>query len=292
MSEPSTYYPPPQPQHSNVKTALAGGALAALLVSNVYLFIQIHDMKTDAAKSRDAVESEIEALKESSSTITATSRKHEQVLRDELENTRRQANMAASEVKKEALSYAEQQAKRLESAQREQAQKVSGDIAEVKESANSANAKIADVSGDVTNVKQQVASTKTDLDKTISDLKKVTGDLGVQSGYIATNGKEIAALRRLGERNYVEFKLSKAKAPQKIGDVSLLLKKADPKKNRFTLELTADDKSTEKRDRTINEPIQFLMARAKQPYEIVVNEVRKDMIVGYIAEPKEQTPRN
>lgn len=292
MSEPTAYYPPPQPPQSNVKTALAGGALAALLVSNVYLFIQIHDMKTDATKARDSVESEIEALKESSSNITASSRKREQQLRDEVEAARRKASQETGEARKELLSYADKQAKKLEQEQAASVQKVSGDIAEVKEVANSANAKIADVSGDVTNVKSQVATQKTEIDKTISDLKKVTGDLGIQTGYIATNGKEIAALRRLGERNYVEFKLAKAKSPQKVGDVSLLLKKTDPKKNRFTVELIADDKSTEKRDRTINEPIQFLMARAKQPYEIVINEVRKDMIVGYIAEPKEQTPRN
>ena len=125
-----------------------------------------------------------------------------------------------------------------------------------------------------------------------AELKKVTGDLGVTSGYVATNGKEIAALKRLGERNIIEINLSKAKQPQRVGDISLLLKKADPKRNRYTIEVVADDKTTEKKDRTINEPVQFYVAKAKQPYEIVINQVKKDQIVGYLATPKDQIARN
>jgi len=125
-----------------------------------------------------------------------------------------------------------------------------------------------------------------------AELKRVTGDLGVTSGYVATNGKEIAALKRLGERNIIEINLSKAKQPQRVGDISLLLKKADPKRNRYTIEVVADDKTTEKKDRTINEPVQFYVAKAKQPYEIVINQVKKDQIVGYLATPKDQIARN
>jgi len=149
------------------------------------------------------------------------------------------------------------------------------------------------VNGEVSNVKTQVASTRSELEKTIGDLKKVTGDLGVQSGYIATNGKELAALKRLGERNYFEFNLAKAKTPQKVGDITLLLKKTDPKKNKYTLEVFADDKMTEKKDKNINEPIQFYVAKAgRQPYELVINEVKKDVVKGYLATPKDQIARN
>ena len=295
MTEPTAYHLPPDPGGSNVKTALIGGALAALLVSNVYLFVQIHDIKAEQLKSRDAIESEVSELKENSTQVVATNRKHLESLKGDLESARAQANQAASQVKREALSYTEQQTKKLEQEQRataDETKKVAGELSEVRTVASSATAKIADVSGDVSNVKTQVAATQSNLDRTISDLKKVTGDLGVTSGYVATNGKELAMLKRLGERNYVEFTLPKGKNPQKVGTVSMLLKKTDPKKNRFTFELIADDKRTEKRDRTVNEPIQFIMARAKQPYEIIINEVRKDTIVGYLAEPKEQGGRN
>lgn len=294
MPEPTAYHLPPEHSNSNVKTALVGGALAALLVSNVYLFVQIHDLKADQVKSRQVLEAQVEELKDSSTQVVATNRKHLESLKGDLEAARIQANQAASQAKREALTYTEQQTKRLEQGQQaaaEQTKKVAGELSEVRAVASTATAKLADVSGDVTTVKSQVATTQQNLDRTISDLKKVTGDLGVTSGYVATNGKELAMLKRLGERTYVEFTLPKGKNPQKVGNVTLLLKKADPKRNRFTFELMADDKKTEKKDRTVNEPIQFIMARAKQPYEIIVNEVRKDVIVGYLAEPKDQTAR-
>ena len=126
----------------------------------------------------------------------------------------------------------------------------------------------------------------------IADLKSTKGDLGVQSGLIATNGKELAALRALGERNYTEFRLTKEKTPRKVGDVQMRLKAADMKKNRYTIELIADDKLVEKKDKTVNEPVQFMLSRATQPFEIVVNEVKKDMISGYISAPKVQQTRN
>ena len=108
---------------------------------------------------------------------------------------------------------------------------------------------------------------------------------------IATNSNELSALKRLGERNYFEFKIGRTKDRQRVGDVTLLLKKTDPKKNKYTVEVMADDKLTEKKDKNINEPVQFYTSKAKQPYELVVNQVQKDQIVGYLATPKEQAAR-
>lgn len=295
MSDPvvnHTVHPVGSPANSNVKNALVGGALAALLVSTVYLFVQLHDVRADAAKARESVQAEIENLKENSTVASATERTHVNSLKDELENARRQANLAASQAKREALTHAEQLASKLQQEQQQQQKQVSSQFSEVKEAATSTSAKLADVSGDVTNVKTQVASAKTELDRTISDLKKVSGDLGITSGYVATNGKELAALKRLGERNYTEFHITKSKQPQRVGDISIQLKKADPKRNRFTLDVLADDKKTEKKDRTVNEPVQFYVAKARQPYELVVNEVKKDQIVGYLSAPKDHIARN
>jgi len=103
---------------------------------------------------------------------------------------------------------------------------------------------------------------------------------------IATNGKDLEALRALGERNYIEFNLNKRQADQKVGNVTLRLKSADPKRNRYTVEILADDQRVEKRDKTINEPVQFYSSNNRQPYEIVVNQLKKDQIVGYLATPK------
>ena len=166
-------------------------------------------------------------------------------------------------------------------------------IADLKSATSEADNKIAavstDVDGvktDVTGVKSDVASTKDGLDKTSADLKRAMGDMGVMSGLIATNGKDLQALRELGDRNYIEFDLNKMQSQKKIGDVILSLKKSDPKHNRFTVTVSADDKLVEKKDRTINEPVQLYVHESRQPYEIVVNQVKKDEIVGYLSTPK------
>jgi len=170
--------------------------------------------------------------------------------------------------------------------------KLTSDIGDVKQQATTANTKIESVTSEVGTVKGEVANTKSELDKTIAELKSVKGDLSGTNSLVATNGKELQALRRLGERNYTEFKLLKTKEPQRVGDIALLLKKTDPKRNKFTLEVKADDKSTEKKDKNVNEPVQFYVAKAAQPYEIVVNNVGKDQISGYLSTPKDRIPRN
>lgn len=270
--------------NSNVKTAIGGGALLALLIVNVYLFIQVHDLKETSAKQQAALATQIQDLKDSANNIAASSKEHYLNLSADLDRRSRDAARAASTVKTEALSRVAETRKQLEQEQAQTAEKLNTDLSSVKETAN---AKIAEVSTDVGNVKTQVASTQDELHKTVSQLNKVQGDLGVTSGYVATNGKELAALKRLGERNYFEFHLAKTKEPQRVGDIQLTLRKTDAKRNKFTLTVMADDKTIEKKDRTANEPVQFYVAKARQPYEIVVNEVRKDQIVGYLATPKD-----
>ncbi len=286
----------PQPPKSNLPLALAGGAIVAMLAGNIYLFVQIQDLKKDASKTNDALQAEIEKLQEDTTAVGATSRKHAEQLREQLDFSTRQtlaaAQAAAARAKQEAVSTSEQSTKRLEQEQQQLGQKLSSDIGDVKQQATTANTKIDTVSTEVASTKTDVAKTKSDLDKTIQDLKSVRGDLSGTNSLVATNGKELAALRRLGERNYTEFKLIKSKEPQRVGDISLLLKKTDPKKNKFTVEVHADDKTTEKKDRTINEPVQFYVAKAAQPYEIVVNLVGKDTISGYLSTPKDRIPRN
>ncbi len=142
------------------------------------------------------------------------------------------------------------------------------------------------IKGDVGGVRTEVAATRTELDKTISDLHRMTGDMGIMSGLIATNSTELEALKKLGERDYFEFTIVKSAPVQKIGGVQLALKKADAKRNRFTVDVVADDRRVEKKDKGLNEPVQFYTSQARQPFELVVNEIAKDKITGYISVPK------
>lgn len=281
----------PSKSGGNIQIPILFGLVIAVAAATAYLFFWVDGLKNDLHTMRESVLAELAKVRETSSISTASNQQHLDELRTELENTRTQAAMAAGRARTEAQKHAEQLAKQIQTEQARNQEMVNAEISQVKEAASTANTKITDVSGEVTSVKTDVASTKSELEKTIADLKSVKGDLGVQSGLIATNAQELAALRTLGERNYFEFNLAKTKAPQRIGDIAVLLKKADPKRNKYSIELIADDKKIEKKDKTANEPVQFYMAKARIPYEIVVNEVGKDKITGYLATPKVQIAR-
>jgi chromosome segregation ATPase len=293
VSSPSYLEPPPD--RSGLKTALVAGALIALVAANVYLYVQLDHVRTDLTKTRETMLTELTNLRDASSVTSTSQTRHLDTLKEELENARNQARSLSSQAKAEALAHSEQLAKQLEAEQTKAQQEISTEISGVKQAADTAaaslTAKITDVSGDVGGVKKQVATNQAELEKTIAQLKSVQGDMGVASGLIATNSNELSALKRLGERNYFEFKIGRTKDRQRVGDVTLLLKKTDPKKNKYTVEVMADDKLTEKKDKNINEPVQFYTSKAKQPYELVVNQVQKDQIVGYLATPKEQAAR-
>jgi len=292
-----TSYHIPEPQKSNLLPALAAGAIIALFAFNIYLYVQIDHTRTDLAKIQESLSTELTNLKDASSVTTAAQKAHLESLKQELETARAQARDQArtmsSQAKAEATAHAEQLAKQLQAEEAKALQQQSSEISEVRTAATSANAKIADVSTDVGGVKTQVSATQAELQKTIAELKSTRGDLGVQSGLIATNASELAALKRLGERNYFEFKLGKdaEKKPARVGDITIQIKKIDPKRNKYTINVMADDKLTEKKDKNVNEPVQFYTSKAKQPYEIVVNQVQKDTLVGYLATPKEQSGR-
>ena len=292
---PTPIYQEPQSKSSGLLVALVAGALIALIAANIYLYVQVDHLRTDVAKVRESLSTELSNLRDASSVTTASQSRHLETLKTDLEAARAQARdysrTSSSQAKAEAQAHADQLARQIQAEEAKVQQQVSSEISEVKTSANTANAKIADVSTDVGGVKTQVSATQAELQKTIADLHSTRGDLGVQSGLIATNAQELQALKRLGERNYFEFKLGKTKVPQRVGDITLKLKSVDTKKNKYTVEVMADDKLTEKKDKNVNEPIQFYSSKARQPYEIVVNQVQKDLIVGYLSTPKVEAAR-
>jgi predicted nucleic acid-binding Zn-ribbon protein len=147
--------------------------------------------------------------------------------------------------------------------------------------------KIGEVSTDLTGAKTDIASTKKDLDDTKSKLTSTIGDLGVQSGLIARNREEVEALKRLNERNIFDFNLTKSKNPQRVGPIQITLRSTDPKRFRFTMTVIADDKAIEKKDRNVDEPMQFYVRGTHTPYEIVVFEVTKDRATGYLSTSKD-----
>ncbi len=147
--------------------------------------------------------------------------------------------------------------------------------------------KIGQVSTDLNGTKSDVEATKKDLEATKSKLQSTVGDLGVQSGLIARNHDEVEELKRLGERNIFEFNLTKSKNPQHVGPIQVALRKVNAGKYRFTMDVIADDKKIEKKDKTVGEPVQFYVKGARAPYEIVVFTVTKNSASGYLSTPKD-----
>jgi hypothetical protein len=199
-----------------------------------------------------------------------TSNEFKQALTSEVGLTKQEMAKRAAELERQQ----KQSEAKLSSAQQQQGQQ------------------IAAVSGEVSGVKTDLGTTKTDIQKTQSDLaatnqklEKTIGDLGVQSGLIAHNSGELDMLKRKGERNYYDFTLQKG-ARMPVSTVSLQLKKVDAKKSRFTLNVIADDKTIEKKDKTIGEPLQFYTGRDRLLYEVVVFTANKNSITGYLATPK------
>jgi chromosome segregation ATPase len=136
---------------------------------------------------------------------------------------------------------------------------------------------------DVKNVDTKVVGVRTDLDATREEVKMARSEMGT---LIARNHDEIEQLRRLGEREYTEFTIAGKNRPQKVGNVTVELRAVNVKKNQFTLNLTAEDKQIEKKNRSLNEPIFFYMSATRLPQELVINKVGKDTISGYVSIPK------
>jgi len=136
---------------------------------------------------------------------------------------------------------------------------------------------------DVKTVDTKVGGVRTDLDSTREDLKMARSELGT---LIARNHEDIETLRRLGERDYVEFTIAGRNKPQKVANVTVVLRAINEKRNQFSVAMTVEDKRYEKRNRAINEPIFFYTSGAHQAEELVINKVGKDQISGYVSIPK------
>jgi len=206
------------------------------------------------------------ALDETNARLKVTS----ETLGQSLGMTQKQLEEKAQDL----LSRQQADARRLEkenAAERQQISAVSSDVTGVK----------TDVGG----VKTDLGNTKTQLQNAVSQMQKMQGDMGLQSGLIATNSKELDVLKHLGDRNYYEFTLDKGHK-QAVATVALELKKADPRHSRFTLVVYSDDKEIQKKDRNLDEPIQFYTGKDHLLYELVVNNISHNRIQGYVATPK------
>jgi predicted nucleic acid-binding Zn-ribbon protein len=202
-------------------------------------------------------------------------------LKGNIEVTQQKVGMTQAE-----LAKARSRAEAIRNDQIASDQKLASQLTAVQAESNE---KIGAVATEVGGAKKDIEATKTDLETTKGKLERATGDMGVMSGLIAHNRDDLEELKRRGDRNYYEFKVTKSKTPQRVGPVQVTLNKSDQKKGKYTMTVFVDDRSIEKRDKTAGEPVQFYLKGAARmaPYEIVVFDVGKNDINGYLSTPKD-----
>ena len=145
---------------------------------------------------------------------------------------------------------------------------------------------VSTVKTDVGGAKASIAETQTDLAETKAQLQRTIGDEGKMSGLIATNHEELEMLKHKGDRNYFEFTLKRGDKPTLLSTVKLQAKKVDDKRSKYTMVVSADDRNIEKKDKSLDEPVQFYTGKDPVLYEIVVNNISKNQISGYLSTPK------
>jgi hypothetical protein len=269
--------------------------LAVALAGDGYLISRSSQLNDEITRTDNRTQTQISKLNEATTTLLDQEKQRlddvAQQMKQEVKGVSESASMAIKRARTEAQKSGEDLSTKLT----EQREQIANELTQIQDTTSSKfNEVTTDVDGvkvSVETVKADVTTAQNDISQTNSDLKRAVGDMGVMSGLIATNSKDLDALRALGERNYFEFDLSMQQPAKHVGGITLSLKKSDPKRSRFTLDVLADDRHIEKKDKTINEPVQLYVSGNMQPDEIVVNQVTKDHVTGYLATPKIKTAR-
>ena len=262
--QPTVYHPEPQ---SNVgKWVLIALAVAYAGASSFFIYDQ-HGKLDKVTQDQIASQKQIGDLTKRMQSAEADA----ETLGEKIGMTKKEMATRADELQRQ---------------QQAAAARIAAQAAEEKKDVGAVAGEVGNVKTDVGGVKTDVAATKASLEATIAKLQGTIGDLGVQSGLIANTRGDLEALKHKGDRQYYEFTLLKGAKPQALSTVALQLKKTDPKHGKYSLDVTADDKTLEKKDKNQSEPVQFYTGRDHMLYELVVWTVDKNKITGYLSTPK------
>jgi hypothetical protein len=252
----------------NILFAVLGAFAVGMIIFLFQAYSRIDDLERKQALVQDEVNKKIkESDLEKNAQIQALSNK---------------VGMTSQELAKRTAAL-KIEAKNIE---KEMDTKLAAQEEQTKQQIGAVSGEVSGVKGEVGKVKEDVNATRSDLDATKAKLERAVGDITKEGELIATTHDELEILKHKGDKNYYEFTLKKGKEPTRLSTVALQLKKVDPKKSKFTLYVMADDRKIEKRDRTVNEPLQFYTGRDRHLFEVVVNTVNKDTVTGYLVTPK------
>jgi hypothetical protein len=262
--------PTAEPEHHLLRYVLLAVAMLYVIVSLYFLV----DMTSRIAKLEDGQKASTEQSAQLLKRLGITEASLKQA-----SQTQEQLASKLGSTQKEVVARTSQLSKQQKEAEQRLAE-------ETKQQVGAVSGEVAGVKTELGGAKTEIAATKSDLEATKSKLEKTIGDLGVQSGLIAHSRDDIEYLKHRGDRNIFEFSLDKGAGPKPVGTISLQLKKVDGKKGKYSLNVLADDRTIEKKDRTLFEPLQFYTGRDRMLYELVVLTADKKKVTGYLSTPK------
>ena len=271
--------------------------VACLVGVSIYLFLEVRSAQSELASHSEQLqnyEQQFSQLADTEGRISETLQKSARDFEGRVAQAEKQILESAEENQQRFLGRTQRLAKEIQqqgTQQKTAITTVDRKVEKLSVEAEKTEARVGSLVNAVDGVKSEVEKNREELQKTISELTSVKGDLGVKSGLIATNANELEALQELGQRNYHAFDVTKSDHSQRVGPIDIRLKKASRKRNRYTMELLVDDKRVEKKNRTLLEPVQFYFVGARIPHEIVVNNIEKNRVVGYLSSPKVQKRR-
>src|ERR1700716_3658310 len=220
---------------SDSRRGTPGWMFAAVAVLGVVALVGLvlaHNASTQAQEIQQTLENKVKALQTDFTNQIATIQQHQ--TQSDAANSGLQSDLSVM-TKKLRLTQGD-------------LKKAHAEAAEIK---TESEQKIAEMDGavktelatkasrdDVKTVDGRVSGVRTDLETTQSDLKMARSELGT---LIARNHEDVEQLRRLGERDYVEFTIASKNKPQKVGNVTVELKGVNEKRNQFSLAMTVED---------------------------------------------------
>jgi len=273
-----------------VKLAL----LLILLLAVAYLFYDNSRIKKSQQARLDKIADQVQLIESAQKVGESSITSQLSNLKNELAGTQEAVGSTKAEIKKTTTQIqAEGQRTKQELTKALAAKADTSHVeAQVQAAKSEADSKFSQVNTEVGGVKSEVNVVKTDLETTRRDLEGTQRQLvdvrDTLSAAVAKNSSELSQLRLKGERDYVEFTIQNKNQLTKVEDIRIILTKTDQKKGKFNLKIVVDDNQLEKKDRFINEPIQFLVGQNRVRYEIVINWVQKNQAGGYLSIPKDK----
>jgi hypothetical protein len=283
------------PNVPNPKVTLFPEGLKTALL--FLLLLAVGFLLYDSYKFQQASRAELAQIEEQIKILDKTGEARISSLKGEINETQQAVGSTKAEIKKTAQQIqAEGQRTKEELHQALATKAESSDVQAIKFESDS---KIGQVKSEVGGVKSEVGSVKSDVGTVRTDLASTRKELeGTQrqlvdvretlTAAVAKNAAELDVLRRKGEKDYFEFTIPKKDQPTKVEDIRIVLRKTDPKKGKFSVDIMVDDNRLEKKDRNINEPMQFLVGKSRLRYELVINWIQKDQAGGYLSIPKDK----